>query len=394
MLNFIYFQLFRYVLSSAREGRLELILPGGRKLLFGDSASEPIIVRVSDSGFFKKVIRDAGIGLGESYTAGMWHTETLTRFLDFLIQNKKYFDARLAWFKSAGHFFNVLQHRGRENSVENSAKNIEAHYDLSNEFFSLFLDPTMTYSSAVFQGTADENLEAAQRYKIKLLAQKTGIKNGEHVLEIGSGWGAFAIQTVRETGCQWTGLTLSKEQKKWADEKIKEAGLSDAVQIQLTDYRHAQGSYERVISVEMIEAVGHEYLPVYFESCARLLKKGGRMGLQAIVIPQERYESYRKSCDWIQKHIFPGGHLPSLELIAGLSSKAGLVPSPAQSIGKDYAKTLALWCAALLAQREKLIRMGYDDAFIRKWQYYFCYCEAGFSAGLIDAVQIVLDKPI
>lgn len=367
MLSKIYFQIFNYVLSAAREGQLIIKLPNGREHMFGDVSAAPIRMRVVDPRFFACVIRDAGVGLGESYTEGFWETKQLTEFLNFLIKNKKHFDVRLQYFKGIGHFLNAILHRSRKNTIKNSVKNIQDHYDLSNDFFALFLDPTMTYSCALFESAGD-TLEKAQQNKIRRMAQKIGISGADHVLEIGCGWGAFAIQTVRETGCRWTGLTLSQEQKKWAEQKVREAGLQDRIEIQLTDYRHAEGAYDKIVSVEMIEAVGHEYLSLFFERCMQFLKPGGKMALQSIVIPHERYDDYRKNCDWIQKYIFPGGHLPALEVLSTHCGNAGLVVKDVDPIGLHYAKTLAIWCERLLQNEVRLRGMGYNQAFIKKWQ--------------------------
>lgn len=394
MLNKIYYLIFIYVISAAKEGRLVIELPDGKRKVFGAiTVSVEMRIKVTHMDFFKKVIRDGGIGLGESYTEGFWQTAHLTPVLNFLILNKKYFDARLSAFKGIGHFVNAIKHRLRRNTIENSRKNIEEHYDLSNDFFSLWLDPSMTYSCAVFQKQG-ETLEQAQQNKIHRISKNLAISKDDHVLEIGCGWGAFAIQTVKETGCRWTGLTLSKEQKKWAEQKIFEAGLQDRIQIKLTDYRHETGLYDKIVSIEMIEAVGHEFLGLFFKQCSNLLKPGGKMGLQSIVIPQDRYENYRKNCDWIQKYIFPGGHLPSVEVIEDHCRLAGLKVGEMDHIGSDYAKTLSLWCAAMLRSKSRLIEMGYTESFVRKWQYYFCYCESGFLADFIDDVQIYLHKSV
>lgn len=391
MFQKIYSNIFNYIFLSAREGRLAIRLPSGRERLYGDASAVPVKIRVSDLAFFKRVIRGTGVGLGESYTEGLWDTKQLTAFILFLINNKKYFDTRLKYFQGAVQLWNILKHRLNRNTIKQSAQNIQEHYDLSNDFFSLFLDPSMSYSCAVFE-QPDQALEEAQRNKIRRLTQRIQISSEDHVLEIGCGWGAFAIQAVQETGCRWTGLTLSKEQKKWADQKIKEAGLEDKIEIQLRDYRHATGVYDKIVSVEMIEAVGHEFLGSFFEHCAAFLKPGGKMALQSIVIPNKRYESYRKSCDWIQKHIFPGGHLPSVEVLVDRCRDSGLKVESIDRIGLDYAKTLALWREALVKNESRLASMGYDQAFIRKWKYYFSYCEAGFLSGFIDDVQIFLEK--
>lgn len=391
MLDKLYFRIFDYVMTSVREGRLKLDMPDRRERLYGDASAAPLTVRVFDYAFFKRVIRGAGIGLGESYTEGLWETKDLTGFIEFLIRNKKYFDERIKIFKGVEHFLSAVRHKLRSNTLQNSVKNIQEHYDLSNDFFALFLDPSMTYSCANFD--AQNNLlELAQANKIRRLAQSIDIKKADHVLEIGCGWGAFAIQTVRETGCRWTGLTLSLEQKKWAEQKVAEAGLTEQIEILLQDYRSIEGRFDKIVSVEMIEAVGHDFLSVYFDRCGELLKPGGLMALQAITIPEERYDNYRKNCDWIQKHIFPGGHLPSLELIQELASHAHLKAQSKISIGQDYAKTLAIWHETLLKNKKQLLEKKFDQSFLRKWQYYFSYCEAGFRAGFIDAYQIVLAK--
>jgi len=391
MFDQLYYKIFDYVLFSSREGLLELRLPNGKGRIYGDVTAKPLVVSVSDWGFFKRVICDAGIGLGESYTEGYWETPKLAEFLCFLIKNKKYFDRRLRYFRGIRPWIEALMHRRRKNTVQNSPKNIQDHYDLSNDFFSLFLDPSMTYSSAVFENPED-GLEEAQRNKVRRLAQSIDITAEDHVLEIGCGWGAFAIQTVRETGCRWTGLTLSVEQKKWAEEKIAEAGLSDRIEIKLLDYRHVEGVYDKVISVEMIEAVGHEFLDEFFQVCSRSLRLGGKMALQGIVIPHERYDQYRRSCDWLQKHIFPGGHLPSLEVLQHKFNASKLRLVSVDRIGAHYARTLALWHEALNQKTEELHALGCTPAFIRKWRYYFSYCEAGFISKFIDVVQVVLTK--
>lgn len=391
MLDQLYFKIFDYVLFSAREGLVELRLPNGKGRIYGDVTAKPLVVSVSDWRFFQRVIQDAGIGLGESYTEGYWGTPQLTEFLCFLIKNKKYFDRRLRYFRGVRPWVEAIMHRRRKNTVQNSPKNIQDHYDLSNDFFSLFLDPSMTYSSAVFENPED-GLEEAQRNKIRRLAESIEITAEDHVLEIGCGWGAFAIQIVRETGCRWTGLTLSVEQKKWAEEKIAEAGLSDRIEIKLLDYRHVEGVYDKVISVEMIEAVGHEFLDDFFQICSRCLRLGGKMALQGIVIPHERYDQYRRSCDWLQKHIFPGGHLPSLEVLQHQFNTSKLRLVSVNRIGTHYALTLKLWREALDQKRDELKTLGCPPSFIRKWRYYFSYCEAGFISKFIDVVQVVLTK--
>ena len=251
----------------------------------------------------------------------------------------------------------------------------------------------MTYSSALFASESD-SLAEAQRNKIATIIAKAEITSEDHVLEIGCGWGSFAIEAVRQTGCRLTGITLSHEQLALARERVKAAGLEEFIDLQLCDYRHVKGEYSKIVSIEMLEAVGHAGLKPFFATCERLLQPGGRAVIQVITISDRKYAAYRYSSDWIRKHIFPGGHLPSVGVLAKeMAAGSRLIIGQLEHFGLDYARTLECWRETLLAKRREIVQLGYDDRFLRKWDYYFSYCLAGFEARIIDLAQLVLEKP-
>jgi cyclopropane-fatty-acyl-phospholipid synthase len=286
----------------------------------------------------------------------------------------------------------VLMHRLRQNTRETARKNIEEHYDLSNEMYKTFLDPSMMYSSGIFTGIQD-SLETSQAAKIDRLIDRLHLLASDHVLEIGSGWGGCAIRMAQKTGCRVTSLTLSPSQQEEAMQRVRAAGLEDRVEIRLQDYRDVEGQFSHVISIEMIEAVGHEFLPEYFRTVNDRLKPGGRFALQAITIPDDRYEHYTNSSDFIRKHIFPGGHLPSPEILENMRQEhTSLKELDNFEFGPDYAETLRRWRFNFFASLEKVRSLGFDDRFIRKWHYYLAYCEAGFDTGMIHVRQICYEK--
>jgi cyclopropane-fatty-acyl-phospholipid synthase len=288
---------------------------------------------------------------------------------------------------------NRILHAMKPNSLKGSKKNIRAHYDLSNQFFSLFLDPSMTYSSALFEEKAF-TLQRAQEQKYDSLCQAVRLDEADHVLEIGSGWGGFAAYAAKKYGCKVTGITISEEQFKLSNERIKKQGLSDRVSFLLEDYRKVKGTFDKVVSIEMIEAVGHKYFKQYFAKINELLKPEGALGLQAIIIPDSRYEDYRKSTDWIQKHIFPGGLLPSIGKInesVNLTGNMNLYSL--KEMGLSYARTLRNWYGNFQENLHAVRELGFDDTFIRKWEYYLCSCEASFLQRNINVVQMVYARP-
>lgn len=379
-------------LGGLRRGALELIQPDGTTTRYGDETSPPQRLMVHENHFFRRVMFSGEIGFGEAYVDGDWSCDDLPGLLTLLAANEELVDDRRLGTAALGRWLNFLRHRLRANTVRGSSRNIRAHYDLSNDFFATFLDPSMTYSAALFSDPA-QSLEEAQRRKLQTVIAKAGITAEDHVLEIGCGWGSFAIEAVRQTGCRVTGITLSQEQLTLARERVKAAGLAERIELRLCDYRHLQGSFDKIVSIEMLEAVGHAGLKPFFRACDQVLQPGGRAVLQVITIPERKYEAYRFSSDWIRKHIFPGGHLPSIGALASALNASTLTLVKLDQYGADYARTLSIWRQTLLAKRRDILEMGYDDQVLRTWNYYFAYCQAGFEARIIDLAQLVLEKP-
>lgn len=388
-------QLCFKLLARLSRGELQLTTPDGRQYSFGRPESGPTLrMAVHDYRFFRRILLAGDIGFGEAYTAGDWSTDDLPGLLRLLAANEQDLDERWIFTAFIGRGLNYLRHLLRANTLKGSSRNIREHYDLSNEFFATFLDQSMTYSAALFSAR-HSTLAEAQRHKIETIIAKAGITRDDHVLEIGCGWGSFAIAAVRQTGCRLTGVTLSHEQLALARQRVKEAGLEERIDLQLCDYRQIQGSYSKIVSIEMLEAVGHAGLKPFFATCERLLEPGGKAVIQVITIPDRKYTAYRYSSDWIRKHIFPGGHLPSVGVLAReMAAGSQLILSQLEHFGLDYACTLACWRAALLARRREIAQLGYDDNFLRKWDYYFAYCMAGFNARIIDLAQLVVEKPL
>lgn len=336
---------------------------------------------------------DGSIGFGESYVNGDWDSENLTAVLKLFLNNAHVMEeSKLNAWKPT-RFLNWLGHKFKGNTLLGSRKNISAHYDLSNELFQLFLDPSMMYSSALFEdGT--ETLEQAQEKKIQSLLRKTAIQKGEHLLEIGSGWGTLAIKAAQDFDCRVTSLTLSKEQKKFAQQRASERGLAEKIDFALCDYRHANGQYDAIVSVEMLEAVGHEHLESFFASCEKLLRPDGRVVIQFIAFPDCYYSQYRGRQDWIQKHIFPGSHLPSLSaLLAAVTSSSKLMVDHVENLAASYADTLRIWRENFNANSDKVIKLGFDERFIRMWNFYLASCEAEFATRWLGLYQVVLTRP-
>ncbi|CAI0559656.1 unnamed protein product, partial [Linum tenue] len=294
---------------------------------------------------------------------------------------------------SSANFF--LHHVMRNNSLTQARRNISRHYDLSNEFFALFLDETMTYSTGIFKGE-DEDLKGAQLRKISSLIEKGRIGEKQQVLEIGCGWGSFAIEVVKQTGCNYTGITLSQKQLQYAQAKVNEAGLQDAIQLLLCDYRELPKTkkYDRIVSCEMIEHVGHEYMDEFFASCESVLAKDGLFILQFISVADERYDEYRQSSDFIKEYIFPGACVPSFSrVVAAMNASSALCVEHAENIGSHYYYTLRLWRKNLLKNKSKIMEMGFDEKFVRTWEYYFDYCAAGFKTYTLGDYQVVFSRP-
>ncbi|MGD1997745.1 MAG: cyclopropane-fatty-acyl-phospholipid synthase family protein [Candidatus Dependentiae bacterium] len=384
-------RLFAWMLRDLHSGSLRITFPSGAFVLLGDSGFPLCEMQIKDTAFYNKVISGGSVGFGESYVDGDWDTPDLSALLGLLARNQKEMGRVQRGFSLLTTQVNRLYHKARRNTLVKSKENIQEHYDLSNDFYQTFLDPTMTYSSALFE-SKEVSLEQAQINKIDRMLDLAGVKEGDSILEIGSGWGALALRAAKR-GCRVKTITLSQEQCAYAKELFEREGVSDQVEIALQDYRLQEGQYDAVLSCEMIEAVGREFLDSYFQIISQSLKPGGKAVVQAITIPDERYERYSNSCDWIQKHIFPGGHLPSPGAIrqhVAKTKQAQVVKN--QSFGHDYAETLRRWATAFNQAESTVDALGFNETFRRKWNYYLSYCEAGFEADLIDVRHVVIEK--
>jgi cyclopropane-fatty-acyl-phospholipid synthase len=374
-------------------GTLRISVPEGRQIDCGDAASIPRAgLTVHDNRFFPRVVLGGEIGLGESYVDGEWDSTDVSALFELFIANRRHLLDGDFLSATLSRCRDRIRHLLRSNTVPGSRRNIRAHYDLGNDFYRTFLDASMTYSCARFLAP-DETLEQAQINKLREMISKAQIGPEDHVLEIGCGWGSFAVEAVRQTGCRVTGITVSKAQMDWARERVRREGMEDRIGIRLIDYRHITGEFDRIVSIEMLEAVGHRHLVNFFRCCGRLLKPDGLMALQTITIPDEHYDEYRRGMDWIRKHIFPGGHLPSQGAIhTAVADGTSLTIIGTEEIGLHYAPTLREWRSRFLAQVPALEAMGVGSAFRRKWVYYLATCEAAFAAGATGDLQIVLKR--
>ena len=380
-------------LSKAESGRLEMTMPDGSRQTFGDpDGRQQVRMRVHDYRFFSRAVLGSDIGLGEAFMADEWDTDDISGVLSFLIRNRdmvkdgNFLESLLSRVVERGRYWL------RSNTLLGSRRNIHAHYDLSNAFFQTFLDRSMAYSSAVFEAPQG-NLETAQQNKFRSIIQKAQLQSDDHLLEIGCGWGGFAIEAVRRTGCRVTGITISKEQYQLAQERVRDAGLEDRITILFQDYRKMRGRFDKIVSIEMLEAVGHAYYGTFFKQLDRLLAPEGIAVVQVITIPDQRYDVYRKSHDWIQKHIFPGGLLPSLTILAQTMTRhSSLMVEHVENIGNHYATTLAEWHRRFDANRGEVSQLGFDRVFRRKWKYYLGSCEAGFRERALGNLQLVLTR--
>jgi cyclopropane-fatty-acyl-phospholipid synthase len=378
--------------ARIRIGRLTVVEPDGRRHVFGDrSATRTAEIRVHDRAAALRLIANGEVGVGEAYMDGQWSSPDVAAVLTLAALNRE----ALAISKGPWHAFTrvpgVLRHRLRRNTVAGSRRNIEAHYDLGNDFYRLFLDETLTYSSAVFEAP-DQTLADAQRNKYRHMAERAGLKAGMHVLEIGSGWGGFALYAAGELGCRVTTITISPAQHDLATKRIREAGLDQLVDVQLRDYREIEGQYDAIVSIEMFEAVGAEYYEAFFAACDRALKPGGRMSLQTIAFPDVNFEPQRRGVNWIQLYIFPGGLLPSLAAVERSLHKTRLLVTSVSDIAPSYVRTLRTWRTSFMERSDEVRAMGFDERFMRMWEYYLAISEAGFATGLTQDYQITLEK--
>ena len=386
--------LVRPVLNRMRVGQLRFTYPDGSTEYYGDANSNHIgEIHLRNFKFFWKLIHSGGIGFGESYVDGDWETPDLAQCLKVILDNDRHMHESkfnlvwpVRWAHRVGHWL-------KKNSKSNSQKNISDHYDLGNKMFSLFLDESMAYSSAVYP-EAGSSLYEAQLNKFHTILKKSRLQSGDRLLEIGCGWGELSAIAAKEYGASVTGITLSVEQKKIAESRMKERGVNDQVQIQLRDYRDVQGTFDKVVSVEMIEAVGREYLGSFFHTIDRVLSPNGTCVLQVIAYSDPYYKEYLGRQDWIQKHIFPGSHLPSLTaLCEAMTKNSNLVIDSIENYAHDYAKTLQEWRVRFNQKSAQLADAGYDARFQRAWNFYLSSCEAEFATRWLSLYQIVLTRP-
>ena len=366
---------------------------GDRTARFGKPGDLRAAVTVHDPAFYLDIALGGSLGAAESYIRGRWSCDDLTQLCRIFARNLDVTDdLERGWARLLAPVTRGL-HWLRRNTKAGSAKNIHAHYDLGNDFFRLFLDPTMNYSCGIFESPED-SMEEASFAKMDRICRKLDLRPEDRLLEIGTGWGAMAIHAAAWHGCRVTTTTISREQHKLATERVAAAGLEDRITVLLRDYRDLEGQYDKIVSVEMIEAVGHDYLPKYFGACGRLLKPDGMLLIQGITMGDDRYESYRKSVDFIQRYVFPGSCLPSVTTMCAAAGQASdLRPAHLEDLTPHYAETLRRWRGAFFENLADVRRMGYSDAFIRLWDYYLSYCEAGFEEGTCGDVQILFAKP-
>lgn len=380
------------LLQRLVHGSLTLTLPDGSVQRFGSTDGPHASMKLHNWNVCSAALKSGDIGFAESFIAGDWTTPNLTTLLELMIANRREVEDVIygSWF---GRLAYRIKHLLNRNSKANSRKNIHAHYDLGNAFYRLWLDETMNYSSAWFE-SADQDMAQAQHAKVRRALRMAGVKPGDRVLEIGCGWGALAEKAILEFDAGITGVTLSTEQLEFAQERMQRIGGAQRADLRLQDYRDIRDQpFDAICSIEMIEAVGREYWPTYFQTVSRLLKAGGQTCIQSIVIDDALFDRYIKGTDFIQQYIFPGGCLPSPSEFRAQARAAGLEVADEFAFGLDYAETLARWRERFLHEQDRVLALGFDQRFMRIWEFYLAYCEAGFRGKNIDVVQYTLRKP-
>ena len=382
------------LLARLQHGRLDLQLPDGSSAQFGAPEAQPrATLRIKDWALAEAVMQRGDIGLGESYIQGHWSSQDLAGLLRLFLVNRRALEDAVY-----GHWWGALlarlKHLLNRNTRQGSRRNILAHYDLGNAFYKLWLDPSMNYSSACFEpGAGAQSLQRAQEAKMRRALAELQLQPGQRLLEIGCGWGAIAEMATRDFGVHATGLTLSDEQLAYARQRVQDAGLAARCDLRLQDYRDLpERGFDGVVSIEMFEAVGREYWDGYFQQLHRVLKPGGRACVQSIVLQEALWERYSRSSDFIQQYIFPGGMLPSVERFEACAERAGLVVERRFAFGPDYAETLRRWRASFLQHEQQVREQGFDEHFVRLWEFYLAYCEAAFAEGNTDVVQFTLRR--
>lgn len=380
-------------LRQLRHGQLTITENGERMTFGGSDCSLRGEIDVTNPALWSMVAASGSIGGGEAYTLGYWSSPDLTAVVRLFVANLELLDNLEGGLARLQRPLIKALHLLNRNTRGGSRRNISAHYDLGNQLFEHMLDPTMMYSSALFHHP-DDSLEQGQLHKLERICRKLDLQPGDHLLEIGTGWGSMAIYAATHYGCRVTTTTLSREQFAYTQRRIEEQNLQDRVTLLLEDYRDLAGNYDKLVSIEMIEAVGHDFLPDYFSQCARLLKEEGLMLLQAITIREQRYAQARRSVDFIQRYIFPGGALPSVSrMLEVIGQNTDMNLHHMEDFGLHYARTLRMWHENLRHHRGKLEEHGYDDAFFRLWEFYLCYCEGGFLERSIGVAHLLLAKP-
>tara|TARA_R110002020_G_scaffold369277_7_gene581065 strand:- start:130 stop:1407 length:1278 start_codon:yes stop_codon:yes gene_type:complete len=379
-------------LGGLAGGRVELVDALGTVEL-GQPGGLDVRIEVLDPAFYRAAAAQGSVGVGEAYMDGLWRCDDLVALVRLLVLNRDRLDAMETGLARFGGWLLRGWHALRRNTRAGSRRNIAAHYDLGNDLFELFLDKSMMYSSAIF---ADENesLETAQWRKLERICRKLDLQPGDHLVEIGTGWGGLAVHAASRFGCRVTTTTISKEQHALATERVAAAGLSDRVTVLLEDYRDLQGEYDKLVSIEMVEAIGHQYLDTYLAKCASLLKPEGLALIQAITIEDHRYEQALGSVDFIKRFIFPGSFIPCVSALTGAAARASdLRLVNLEDIGPSYALTLRHWRQRFMDRLDEVRRQGYDERFIRMWEFYLCYCEGGFMERSIGDVHLLLARP-
>jgi cyclopropane-fatty-acyl-phospholipid synthase len=380
------------VLRRIRFGQLELHLPDGSRRSYGVPGGRAAVLEVREWAFLRRLVRTPRVALGEGFQAGEWQSPDLVGLLELLADNYTPIagEGPLAMM---GRLRGLIPRPRLPRGERLAARDVQAHYDLSNEFFELWLDPSLTYSCAIFESPG-QSLADAQQHKYRQLCDRLALGPEHHLLEIGTGWGGMAIHAARERGCRVTTTTISAAQHELATSRVAEAGLADRIEVLQRDYRTLTGQYDRIVSIEMLEAIGHEQLPTYFRKLDELLAPNGAAAIQTITIPEQRYRSYRRSEDWLRRHIFPGGLLPSVGEITRVSSSVSrLGVYRLDEIGPHYVTTLRRWRLRFLEQLAEVRALGFDERFCRTWEFYLAYCEAAFASRAIRDVQLVLARP-
>jgi len=391
-MNHLYKKLVHKQLSQINNASI-VIEDGDEMKRFGNSKSLTARIKVISPSFYKNIVFGGSIGASESFIRGEWKSPNLTKVIQVFARNTEAQDKLESFFIFLLQpFFRVI-HRLNQNTIKGSKKNISRHYDLSNDFFKLFLDKKMMYSSAIYK-TKKTSLEDAAANKLNVICKKLKLKKSDHIIEIGSGWGGFAIFAAKNYGCKVTTTTISIEQYRYTKNRIREMGLTKQIRVFLKDYRSLRGQFDKLVSIEMIEAVGHQFYDEYFSVISRLLKADGEALIQAITIKDQRYSHAIKSVDFIQKYIFPGSCIPSLTAIQNsLTKSTDLVINDVRDIGRHYAITLAHWRENFIKNKKNIRKLGFDEEFLRMWLFYFAYCEGGFEEKVISDVHLHITKP-